>query len=185
MTQVPDYMPVLGNGSHVSPKEGACVMEYVSILAGEPFSDTPACTNRVLGMVAMNVNDSLTNDERQLLVPYIGRLIGTSDQSVAAAQAVADAVTEYVKRLDTVAGHDFSTVFTRIVDDSTSKIGYVVVEYKILNRRCSSCDCDYTLEAATMVGMLDVALEAYEKATGHTGRELSETEYRTLAAATR
>jgi len=41
----PDFLPVLSHGSHTSPKEGACVMEYVSVLAGEPWTDRPACTH--------------------------------------------------------------------------------------------------------------------------------------------
>ena len=32
---VPEGMPVLTAGGHRGPEHGACVMEYVSVLAGE------------------------------------------------------------------------------------------------------------------------------------------------------
>ena len=73
-----DYMPVLSSGFHDDPSQGACVMEYVSLLAGEPWSDTPACTHPVLARAAQVVNDNLTDADRHLLVPLIGRLFGTT-----------------------------------------------------------------------------------------------------------
>ena len=76
---IPDYLPVLASGAHESPKDGACVMEYVSLLAGEEWSDSPACTHPVLASMARAVNDSLPDDRRQELVPLIGRLFGTAD----------------------------------------------------------------------------------------------------------
>jgi hypothetical protein len=33
----------LRRGKHASPEKGVCVMELASMLAGEPFSDRPAC----------------------------------------------------------------------------------------------------------------------------------------------
>lgn len=74
----PEFMPVLKAGKHRYPFQGACVMEYVSILAGEPFDDRPNCTLWLLGEWARDVNDSLSDTERQALLPLIPRLIGTS-----------------------------------------------------------------------------------------------------------
>ncbi len=73
----PDFMPVLSGGPHDKPEDGACLMEYVSILAGEPFSDQPSCTDRTLARIAQTANDVLYEDERHQLLPFIGRLIGT------------------------------------------------------------------------------------------------------------
>jgi hypothetical protein len=42
----PDLVPVLGRGRHRDPARGACFLEYTSLLAGEPFSDEPACVDR-------------------------------------------------------------------------------------------------------------------------------------------
>ena len=73
----PDFLPRLATGNHTDPSQGACVMEYVSVLAGEPFTDAPACTHPVLAAAAIRVNDSLNDADRALLVPLIGRLFGT------------------------------------------------------------------------------------------------------------
>lgn len=81
MTTAPDFMPVLGRGAHRSPENGACVMEYVSILAGERFSDNPSCTDSLLASMARSVNDALLDEHRHLLVPLITRLIGTAGAS--------------------------------------------------------------------------------------------------------
>jgi hypothetical protein len=75
---LPDYMPILSSGAHDSPTEGACVMEYVSVLAGEPWTDRPKCTHQALATLAINVNDRLGDGDRQVLVPLIPRLIGTA-----------------------------------------------------------------------------------------------------------
>ena len=75
---IPEFLPVLSAGAHSDPRDGACVMEYVSLLAGEPFRDTPACTHPVLACAAQVVNDRLPDAERHRLVPLIGRLFGTA-----------------------------------------------------------------------------------------------------------
>lgn len=53
---------VLKHGSHRSLEEGACVMEAVSYLAGEPWSDRPECVCPVIGQFLRSWNDSLSND---------------------------------------------------------------------------------------------------------------------------
>ncbi len=77
MPNVPEFMPVLSAGPHDGPEQGACVMELVSYMAGEPWSDRPVCTNPALARMAQIVNDRLTDNRRHLLVPLIGRLFGT------------------------------------------------------------------------------------------------------------
>lgn len=77
---IPDAMPVLSRGPHTAgPMEGACVMEYISLLAGEEWSDQPSCTHQTLASMARGVNDCLADDQRHLLVPLIGRLFGTTE----------------------------------------------------------------------------------------------------------
>jgi|1186.fasta_scaffold51305_1 hypothetical protein len=75
---VPDAMPVLGRGSHKNPSRGACFMEYTSLLAGETFTDEPGCVDRELAAVLRGANDKLSNAERPLLLPLLGRAIGLS-----------------------------------------------------------------------------------------------------------
>lgn len=73
-----DGLPTLSAGAHKPGSGKACVMEYVSLLAGEKWSDKPACTNDRLADVARAVNDCLLNRDRHLLVPLIVRLFGTN-----------------------------------------------------------------------------------------------------------
>ena len=67
----------LDSGSHSSPREGVCVMELASLRAGEPFSDHPRCVCRVIGAFMRAYNDRASHPDRQLLVPYADRAIGT------------------------------------------------------------------------------------------------------------
>jgi hypothetical protein len=71
----------LGRGSHSAPLNGlvnACVMEAVAYVAGEPFSDHPECASPILGSFLRSWNDSLNDEDRQMLKPYIVRLVGTN-----------------------------------------------------------------------------------------------------------
>ena len=73
---VPASMPVLSRGKHRNPARGACFMEYTSLLAGEPFSDKPRCVDDKLAAILRGANDKLSDSDRPLLVPLLGRAIG-------------------------------------------------------------------------------------------------------------
>jgi hypothetical protein len=75
-----DY--TLGWGTHASPEDGRCAMEWVSHLAGEPHSDHPRCVSPVLRAFCTTLNDSLEDEPRQRLRPYLTRTIGTSDDGL-------------------------------------------------------------------------------------------------------
>ena len=76
----PDVMPILSPGRHRSPRRGACFMEYASYLAGERWSDHPACTQGTLALLARMVNDRTSDAARARLTPLIPTVIGlTSD----------------------------------------------------------------------------------------------------------
>lgn len=77
-SMIPEFLPTLSAGAHAPGSGEACVMEYVSLLAGEDWSDSPACTHPALAAIARNVNDRLPDCERHRLVPLIGRLFGTA-----------------------------------------------------------------------------------------------------------
>jgi hypothetical protein len=51
-------------------------MEYASCLAGEKWSDHPACTHPLLAELARQVNDFISDERRQTLVELIPDLIG-------------------------------------------------------------------------------------------------------------
>jgi len=94
---VPDSLPTLSAGKHEQGAGQACVMEYVSILAGESFSDHPSCTDPVLAAAARSVNDWMTDGGRQMLVPLIGRLFGTAERgSDEVGIALAEFINDYV-----------------------------------------------------------------------------------------
>jgi hypothetical protein len=84
---------VLGAGLHLNPEDGACLMEYASVLAGVRFSDTPRCTDPTLATLARLVNDATTDKGRQ-------RLAGLAPRLAAAGRT--DAVTEATVVLEVV-----------------------------------------------------------------------------------
>lgn len=67
----------LSKGKHISPEDGACVMELASMLAGEPFSDHPACACPVIGSFLRAYNDSLDDERRQDLYAYAAKIVGS------------------------------------------------------------------------------------------------------------
>ena len=67
----------LAAGSHSSPRDGVCVVELASLLAGERFSDRPSCVCRVLGGYLRSLNDRASHAERQRLLPYAKRAVGS------------------------------------------------------------------------------------------------------------
>jgi hypothetical protein len=74
--QPPDLFPMLSRGKHRSPRTGACFMELASLLAGERWSDRPACTHPLLAAVARHVNDHTSDGGRQRLAKLIPSVIG-------------------------------------------------------------------------------------------------------------
>jgi hypothetical protein len=72
----PELLPILSAGKHRSPRKGACFMEMASFLAGERWTDHPACTHPLLGALARHVNDYSSDEGRQRLVGLIPSVIG-------------------------------------------------------------------------------------------------------------
>lgn len=75
-----DY--ILAYGTHASPQDGRCAMEWVSYLAGEPHSDQPTCVSAVLRAMCIALNDGLDQQPRQRLRPYLTRTIGTAEDGL-------------------------------------------------------------------------------------------------------
>lgn len=76
VSYVPDGVPMLSRGRHRNARKGACFMEMASFLAGEQWSDHPACTHPLLATVARCVNDLANDGTRQRLVVLIDEVIG-------------------------------------------------------------------------------------------------------------
>src|SRR5437868_1404715 len=90
-----EFLPLLTRGKHRSPRHGACFMEFASYLAGERWSDHPACTHPLLASLARQVNDRISDDARQTLLDVVPDVIGltTDDLRVDALIALRAAAT--------------------------------------------------------------------------------------------
>lgn len=77
MADLPANEIKLSRGSHQSPRQGLCVMELASLLAGERFSDHPASVCPVIGSLMRSYNDAVSDERRQDLYPYAARILGT------------------------------------------------------------------------------------------------------------
>jgi hypothetical protein len=67
-------------GAHKSPARGHCVLEIVSMLAGEPWGDHPECVCPVVGAFARRLNDAYGADDENRTAafrPLIRKLMGT------------------------------------------------------------------------------------------------------------
>jgi hypothetical protein len=78
--QSPPLLPMLSRGKHRNPRKGACFMEFASLLAGERFSDHPACTHPLLAAVARHVNDHTSDAGRPRLADLIPSVIGLTGE---------------------------------------------------------------------------------------------------------
>jgi hypothetical protein len=67
----------LSVGCHASPAKGYCLMEAVSVVAGEPWSDRPECVSPTIARFLRRWNDTLSWRPRQALKRYICPAIGT------------------------------------------------------------------------------------------------------------
>ena len=71
-------LPRLAKGRHKAAGHEACVMELVSFLNEEEWSDHPHCVQPVLAAAARAVNDRVSDEGRQRLVDLAPRLAGTA-----------------------------------------------------------------------------------------------------------
>lgn len=74
----PALVPILSAGRHRTPRTGACFMEFASYLAGERWSDHPACTHPALAFLARMVNDCTSDRARSRLSDLIPAVIGVN-----------------------------------------------------------------------------------------------------------
>jgi hypothetical protein len=67
----------LARGKHTSPRNGACVMELASMLAGEEFTDRPDAVDPVIAAFLRAYNDAVDDRRRQDLFRYAADAVGT------------------------------------------------------------------------------------------------------------
>lgn len=70
-----EFLPLLSRGKHRRPRDGACLMEYASYLAGQRWSDHPVCTHPLVGELARQVNDFTSDQARQALAEFVPEMI--------------------------------------------------------------------------------------------------------------
>jgi len=70
---------MLKRGMHDSFESGACAMEALSWVTGQPWSDHPPCVSPVLGAFMRSWNDCIPDDVERtaLLLPLIPNLVDT------------------------------------------------------------------------------------------------------------
>jgi hypothetical protein len=68
----------LDKGKHDKPSNGSCLLEVVSLFAGEPFGDRPQCVCPALASFGRAWNDLLDNNRRQSLKRYVPMLVGSN-----------------------------------------------------------------------------------------------------------
>jgi hypothetical protein len=79
---VPELVPILSSGKHRSPRKGACLMELVSLLAGERWSDHPGCTHSLLATLARHVNDCTSDQARSRLAVLAPSMVGLAGDEI-------------------------------------------------------------------------------------------------------
>jgi hypothetical protein len=67
----------LREGRHRSPAAGVCVMELASMVAGERFSDHPACVSPVIAGFLRGYNDAVGSRRRPELKRFAVECLGT------------------------------------------------------------------------------------------------------------
>lgn len=80
-TGTEQFLPILSAGRHRNAKRGACFMEFASFLAGERWSDHPACTHPNLAALARLVNDLTSDQARSKLSVHISSVVGLNGDS--------------------------------------------------------------------------------------------------------
>jgi hypothetical protein len=74
-------------GSHASPGDGVCIVELASLVGKEKFSDHPRCVCEVIAAFLRGWNDRSSHAERQRLLPYGERIVGSrADRAVTRAR---------------------------------------------------------------------------------------------------
>lgn len=78
-----DPEPILEPGRHPAPEKShtphyrACLMEVASLLAGEEWTDQPACVHPLIAAMSRRLNDHLGTKDRQALLALLPTLMGT------------------------------------------------------------------------------------------------------------
>lgn len=87
-------------GTHLAPQDGTCLMEAVSLVTGDRWTDAPSSTHPLLAHLARLVNDAVSDDRRDDLAMLIPHLIDTNSSDPFVHARLADVCTSYALTLD-------------------------------------------------------------------------------------
>lgn len=71
-------VPWLRSGKGKTPADGGCILQVIDFVDRGGWTDAPECVHPVLRAVAIQVNDSLDDADRQRLLDLVPRLMGTA-----------------------------------------------------------------------------------------------------------
>jgi hypothetical protein len=78
MTQA-NRITTLTVGNHETPEQGACIMEFVSLLAHESWSDKPVCASKSITAFCVWINDNGDQSHRDKLLLLAPQIVNTRD----------------------------------------------------------------------------------------------------------
>lgn len=128
MTTSPPTLRLV-RGAHVTRETEFGVMEAVAWLAGEPRTSHPAAASPVIASFCRLINDVVGDQERQRLVAYVPRLVGTNATHeverrrtmVVADWAVRTAATAALRTAGLVADADRLGQLAPVTDDASAR----------------------------------------------------------------
>ena len=107
-------------GTHLAPEDGTCLMEAVSLVTGDRWTDSPTSTHPLLAHLARRVNDTVADDIRPDLTAFIPDLIATNRHDPLDHARIALACAEYASALGNspVLAHLQQRAIRRLATDS-------------------------------------------------------------------
>jgi hypothetical protein len=123
-------LPPLAQGAHGFDDGNACLLEAVSYIAGEPWSDHPECACAVIAEFGREINDSMPDSLRDtLLRPLVLMIVGTRGSHevqlrrayIAADYAVREATPFALRAAAMLADADKLAALPEIVDAKTAR----------------------------------------------------------------
>lgn len=85
----------LAAGTHLAPEDGTCLMEAVSAVTDDRWTDAPSSTHPLLAHLARLINDAVSDDLRDDLTAFIPDLIDTNSSEPFVHALIAEVCTSY------------------------------------------------------------------------------------------
>lgn len=104
-THITDWTLKVGSHEFPGPDGGTCINEAAIVAGGfayrkiESVEDMPDCTSRVIAAYALALNDNAPDVERQKLMVFVTRILGTADTPAVERQRAEFIAIQTVKRI--------------------------------------------------------------------------------------